>query len=173
MKIFFVILAMGLCACAGNAPPPTPEPAKAPSPTPRPAPTNTIAPSPTAITPDSYAGAILTLTRKGGFVGANEGWTIYPDDKIVTRQNVEMRADPAKTAALFAAIEKVKFFTLPDYGHAEPLMCADCFEITLRVTTPAKTYAITTYEVTNGVPEEYKKMQAMALDLVKTASVFK
>ena len=151
MKKFLLVLAMGLCACAGNAPPPTP------------------APSPTAITPDSYAGAVMTLTRKGGFIGANEGWTIYPDGKIVTRANVEMRADPAKTAALFAAVEKVKFFTLPDYGHAEPLMCADCFEITIKVTTPAKTNSITTYEVTHGVPQTYKEMQAMVLDLVKTA----
>jgi hypothetical protein len=109
------------------------------------------------------------LSRKGGIMGMNDGWTIYPDGRIVTTGNAELKADPAKTAALFAAIEKINFFALPDYGHAEPMMCADCIEVKITVTTPAKTHAISTIEVTRNVPQTYKDLQGMALDLVKTA----
>lgn len=151
MKIFFAVVAMGLCACAGaNAPTPSPVPARIPSPT-----------------PGSYPGAVITLSAHGGIAGRNDRWTIYPDGRVVTIKNETLRADPAMTAALFAAVEKIQFFSLPDFGHAEPLRCADCIAVTISVATAAKTHSITTYEVTQNVPPEYKALQNMALELVK------
>lgn len=140
--VFGLLFTLALAGCARSAVPSLNGP---------PSPIGTPAPSPLS-SPQIASAFSLIFQRSGGFVGADDTWTIDPQGKV-TRQgsSTSTQLTTAQLAELDAAIRAANFMNL-EKSYLLQDTCCDRYEYTIVVTTNGQSKTVRTIDASPAAP---------------------
>jgi len=147
--VILLLLFLMLAACTGILSTPSGPQQIEPSSETRPSTAPSVAPSKAQTGVDQ--GAMIMLTRSGGFSGKTEEWIIYVDGRITHNSAEVAHATPAEVEGLMQTIDQLGFFSLQG-SYMPQNTCCDRFTYVLNVTNGGKANKVTFLEGTPDLP---------------------